>query len=142
MTQRAKSWCNPQRSGDIEEKFFWEEDENKRVYIPEFNMLKSDLKYLNRLAKRKKMSPSACLECMVHRYILKDWEFLVCYTQSGKRRERGTMAPNCKVPRRKYMIHPAILPIGNEIRKDKGISYSVFFERMIGEYRRDFPLCF
>jgi hypothetical protein len=139
---RAKSWCKLHRSSNIEDKFSWEEDKDKRVYIPEFYMLKSDLKYLNRLAKRRGISPSACLEKMVDRCILKGWDPLYCYTMKGKRRKRSTSSL-CeeKVKRRKYKIHPAMLMIVERAKEENGgMSYSLFFECVISEYKSAFPL--
>lgn len=141
--KRAKSWCTLHRSSSIDDKFSWEEDSDKRVYIPEFYMLKSDLKYVNKMAKRKKLSPSACLEKMIDMHITRGWKFLCCYTMKGKRRRRSTSAL-CeeKVARRKYKIHPSMLCIVDSVKEEHGeISYSLFFECVIAEHKRDFPLC-
>jgi hypothetical protein len=140
---RAKSWVTQHKSCSIDSKFLWEEDEQKRVYIPEFSMLKSDLKYLNRLSERRRMTPSACLERMVDRHILQGWEFLECYTMDGKKRKRSTRSlASAKIKRRKYMMHPSILSIVDAARESHGeISYSLFFGMLISEYRRGFPLC-
>jgi len=139
---RAKSWCKKTCSQTIDEKFDWCEDEQKRVYIPEFSLFKHDLKYLNTLAKRKKMSPSLCLEVMIRRRIVKGWGiFGECYRMDGKPRKRLTsLMHENKVVRRKYMIHPIILGLLQEKKEEHDISYSVFFEKLIGEYRCEFPL--
>lgn len=140
--KRAKSWCTLHRSSNIDDKFGWEDDSDKRVYIPEFSMLKSDLKYLNKMAKRKKLTPSACLEKMIDRHIILGFHFLCCYTMKGKRRRRSTSSlSEDKVPRRKYKIHPSMLCIVERVKEEHGgVSYSLFFECMMAEYQRDFPL--
>jgi hypothetical protein len=140
MTKRAKSWCTPKCSHCIDDKFEWEDDQ-RRVYVPEFYMLKTDLKYLNRLAKRKKLSPSACLEMMLNHHLITGWGFLLCYKHNGEKRKISSKSTSgLKVPRRKYMIHPSMLSIVDGKREEFGVSYSVFFERLVGAHREEYPL--
>ncbi|DAB40277.1 MAG TPA: hypothetical protein CFH81_08770 [Sulfurovum sp. UBA12169] len=141
MIRKAKRWGATRCLRDIDHKFWRDDNEHKRVYVPEFNMLKSDLAYLHGLARRKKTSHSAVIEQMIDRRLLIGWDIMRCYTLCGRPRKHSTiLLCDQKVSRRKYMMHPSTLAIVNKIKEGYGISYSVFFERLLAEYKESFPI--
>ena len=130
--KNSKRWCAAPCGRDVPiwEKFDYEDDKDKRVYLPEFKMQKSHVAYIREAARRHKISPSCELERIFTRifsYGMLNFAVVLC-KRNGKKRRVPPHTPKNSVKRPKYTVHPSFIRLitNEEEKKDISISLVVY----------------
>lgn len=142
--KNSKRWCAAPcgREVPIEEKFEYKEDKDKRVYLPEFKMRKSDVAYVKEAARRHGVSASCELERILTRaFSCSVLGFrVVLYRDNGKKRVIPPYTPRNSVKRPKYTIHPSFIRLLKEEAGRGNVSVSLVVYKIFLIYRVKFPI--
>jgi len=136
----SKSWVKRERSFSIDDKFNYNTDKHKRVYLTEFWLSPYSSRVLERVAEIKRISRSAVLDIEIRKSLFVEEKKCRRWTLDGKKRKAYSGNSRLKARGwkryRKLMIHPSFLKIIKERKDKEGISWSVFWEcflRNVGE---------
>ena len=130
----------------IEERFYQEENPNRRVYIFECYIKHSNLEYLTLFAKRKGISRSKLLENIIEYLftIIPIDKNMISYTEAGDRRVSANAKWGKKTYRKipKFYIHPSYILILKYEKERRKVSYTVLLDELFLSYRKKFPIQF
>ena len=130
------------RDVPIWEKFDVEESTDKRIYLPEIQMRKEDVAYIQEAARRHEVSCSCQLETILSRaffgFMLK--EPLLAFNQKGARRHKMPYKKDVLQKRPKYTVHPSFVRLLEKYAKKREVSIGLLFCEIMMMYKKRFPI--
>jgi len=142
--KNSKRWCAAPCGRDVPiwEKFDYEEDKDKRVYLPRFRMRKSDVAYIKEAARRHGVSASRELESILTRV----FSFgmlgfpVIQYRSRDRKRKRPSFEKGSSQRRPKFTLHPSFLRLLQDECDKKEIGISLLFYEIFVVYRQKYPI--
>jgi len=139
--KRSRPLSRRKYAKTIEEAFEMEENEDKRIIIPEFRIKLTNLEYIYVASRRRGVSRSRFVEEMlVHIFTFTMLDESIFFLEKGKPRcnTRSNKIKYKVVP--KFSIQPSIIKKLRRLKEERGVSFSLLFDEIFLIYRGKYPI--